>query len=94
MINFGILTEVMEDTDVMLEEVLSKKIVIYNDDINTFEHVIKCLISYCKHTKEQAEQCAMFIHTKGRYAVKHGDYDYLRPIRNALTENGINAKIE
>lgn len=94
MFKFGILTEQQEETDVLLEENLSKKIVIYNDDINTFQHVIRCLISYCKHTREQAEQCAMFIHSKGRYAVKHGEYDTLRPIRDALTENGIDAKIE
>ena len=90
----GILIETQEETDVLVEDEMIKKIVVYNDDINSFEHVIRCLMKYCKHTKEQAEQCAMFIHTKGRYAVKEGDYDTLRPMRDALTENGIDAKIE
>jgi ATP-dependent Clp protease adaptor protein ClpS len=91
---FGILTDIQSEEDVLVEENVSKKLIVYNDDYNTFQHVIRCLIAYCKHTREQAEQCAMFIHNKGKYAVKHGEYEELRPIRDALTENGIDAKIE
>ncbi len=90
----GILTDVEEDVDVLVDEEFNKKIVVYNDDVNSFDHVIICLMKYCKQTKEQAEQCAMLIHTKGKYAVKEGDYDTLKPIKDALTENLIDAKIE
>lgn len=91
-------TDYQEDIDVLvlddIETDLNKKIMVYNDDYNSFEHVIECLMAYCGHNMEQAEQCAWIIHTKGRYAVKEGIYDDLKPIKDALTENGINAKIE
>jgi ATP-dependent Clp protease adaptor protein ClpS len=90
----AIYTDFEEDVDVLENEDITKKIVIYNDDVNSFDFVIHCLMKYCKHTMEQAEQCALFIHSKGRYSVKEGDYDTLKPIKEALTEKGIDAKIE
>ncbi len=78
----------IEDTDI------NKKLVIYNDDFNSFDHIINCLVKYCKHTAEQAEQSAWIIHTKGKYSVKEGSFDSLKPMEEALTENGIDAKIE
>lgn len=69
-------------------------IVLYNDDVNSFEHVIDCLCKYCKHEPMQAEQCAMIVHHNGKIAVKQGDYDDLRPICEALCENGLSAQIE
>ena len=83
-------TDVLEKTDIQS----NPAIVLYNDDINSFEHVIDCLIKYCKHMPEQAEQCAMIVHSKGKYPVKHGDYDTLRPIYEALLDNHLSAKIE
>ncbi len=71
-----------------------KQIVIYNDDVNTFEFVIACLIKYCKHELIQAEQCANIIHYNGKCQVKRGDYDTLKPICVALTDRGLKAKIE
>ena len=73
---------------------MQSKIVIHNDEVNSFDHVIFCLMKYCNHTLEQAEQCAWIIHTKGKYAVKTGDFANLLPICEALVENGLNAKIE
>lgn len=73
---------------------INNKLVIYNDDYNSFEHVIRCLMKYCEHTMEQAEQSAFIIHTKGKYAVKEGLFDDLKPMREALNEKGIDAKIE
>lgn len=90
----NILLDIEEEVLTIEKEDITKKLVIYNDDINSFQHVILCLIKYCKHSIEQAEQCAMFIHTKGRYSVKTGSYESLKPIKEALTENGLNAKIE
>jgi ATP-dependent Clp protease adaptor protein ClpS len=69
-------------------------IVIYNDDVNTFDWVIRCLVQLCDHDIFQAEQCAWFIHNNGKYAVKHGSYDQLRPICEALCDRGLSATIE
>jgi ATP-dependent Clp protease adaptor protein ClpS len=70
-----------------------KDLVVFNDDVNTFEHVIETLIKVCKHTPEQAEQCTLLIHYKGKCAVKKGSYEELKPMREAITEVGIDAKI-
>ena len=78
--------EVIETTEVM-------DIVVFNDDVNTFEHVIETLIRVCKHTPEQAEQCTLLIHHKGKCAVKTGTFEFLLPMRNAICEVGIDAKI-
>jgi len=70
-----------------------KDLVVYNDDVNTFDHVIETLIKVCKHTPEQAEQCTLLIHYKGKCAVKKGSYEELKPMREAICEVGIDAKI-
>lgn len=80
------------DTDTALAT--SYSLVVWNDEVNTFEWVIETLIEVCGHTTEQAEQCALFIHHKGRYAVKQGDYDTLKPMCNTITERGIGATLE
>ena len=69
-------------------------LIVWNDDVNTFEWVIETLVEICRHTYEQAEQCAFIIHFHGKYAVKQGDYETLKPMREAITERGINATIE
>jgi len=69
-------------------------IVLYNDDINTFDWVIDCLVKYCGHDLVQAEQCAYFVHTKGKYAVKFGDKIKLKPICETLQEKGLSASLE
>ena len=94
----------MELLDQLLEEdvlVLDKKdvklsytIVVYNDDVNTFDHVIESFVKYCKHNKVQAEQCAHLIHYKGKCAVKNGGVKELKPICESLLENHLSAKIE
>lgn len=70
-----------------------QSVIIYNDDYNTFEHVIATLIRICKHTQEQAEQCTWLIHYKGKCAVKSGNFNLLVPVKNAICEAGIDAKI-
>jgi len=86
------------EEDILVEDLIKdtkqSKIVVYNDDVNSFENVIFCLTNYCKHTLEQAEQCAWIIHSKGKYIVKTGSFEKLLPVCEALVENGLNAKIE
>jgi ATP-dependent Clp protease adaptor protein ClpS len=72
----------------------SCSLIVWNDEVNTFEWVIETLMAICGHTQEQAEQCSIIIHSKGKYAVKEGSYDFLKPQCDAITERGINATIE
>ena len=83
-----------EDTDVLttLDEPYS--LIVWNDEVNTFEWVIETLVEVCGHTTEQAEQCAYIIHFQGKYAVKQGSYDDLKPQCDAITDRGIGATIE
>lgn len=69
------------------------KLILYNDDVNTFDHVIDVLIAACDHTPEQAEQCAYIVHFKGKCAVKTGSYEDLLPRCSKLLEEGLSAEI-
>lgn len=69
------------------------EIVMYNDDVNTFDHVIDTLIRVCKHTSEQAEQCSLIIHYKGKCTVKTGSIKELTPQCVHLLEAGLSAEI-
>ena len=83
-----------EETDLLTETETPYQLSVWNDEVNTFEWVIETLIEVCKHSQEQAEQSAMIIHYNGKYAVKNGDYDTLKPMCDAITERGISATIE
>lgn len=84
-----------EEVTELLEDVLSGScIIIYNDDVNTFDHVIDCLIKYCDHTPEQAEQCSLIIHFKGKCVVMRGSNEDLLPICEALCRKGLSAVVE
>ena len=91
-------TLVKEDVD-LLEELLTDpnfgyQLVVHNDDVNTFDWVIESLVAICNHTVEQATQCSMFIHFRGKYAVQHGCEEDLIPMKDALHDRGISATIE
>lgn len=88
------LTDTSEEVDVLTETEETCHLIVWNDEVNTFEWVIETLVEVCGHTHEQAEQCSYFIHHKGKYAVKHGSYDDLKPQCDAITERGINATVE
>lgn len=75
-----------------LEQPLNE-ILLYNDDVNTFDHVIDTLIYACDHTPEQAEQCSIIVHYKGKCTVKTGSYDELEPRCSMLLEAGLSAEI-
>ncbi len=83
-----------EETGVLTSYDDPFSLIVWNDEVNTFEWVIETLMEVCGHSFEQAEQCAMLIHTKGKYAVKRGSYDELKPFCDAITERGIGATIE
>lgn len=83
-----------EETDILVEDVVTSKLIIHNDEVNTFDWVIETLIDVCKHSFEQAEQCSLLIHYKGKYAVKTGELATLRPMKDAIIDRGINATIQ
>ena len=83
-----------DETDVLTMDTKYCSLVIWNDEVNTFEWVIETLIDVCGHSEQQAEQCALLIHTKGRYAVKDGVYDDLKPLCDNITERKIGATVE
>jgi ATP-dependent Clp protease adaptor protein ClpS len=82
------------DTDTITDVESPYSLVVWNDEVNSFDWVIQTLIEICHHSTEQAEQCAMIIHTQGKYAVKQGSYDDLKPMCDAITDRGIGATIE
>ena len=81
--------------DVLVEEAVgsNNEIVLHNDDVNTFEHVTAVLMKVCKHSHEQAEQCTLIIHYKGKCAVKKGTRPELKPLCEAILDEGIQAAI-
>ena len=83
--------EVLVHEDIDSENV--RDLMVYNDDFNTFDHVIETLIKICKHDVHQAEQCTYLIHYKGKCSVKKGLYEELKPMREGITEAGIKASI-
>ncbi len=83
-----------EKTDVLTTTDEPYSLIVWNDEVNTFEWVIETLIEVCGHTSEQAEQCAYLIHYKGKYAVRNGSYEELKQYCDAITERGIGATIE
>jgi ATP-dependent Clp protease adaptor protein ClpS len=88
---------VTESLEEVLIETLAEdpcQLIVWNDEVNTFEWVIESLMQVCQHSYEQAEQCAYIIHFKGKYAVKTGTFDDLKPMCDAITERGISATVE
>ena len=92
----GVKTHIFEEAsfDVLTELSDPYSLVVWNDEVNTFEWVIETLMDVCGHAREQAEQCAYIIHFQGKYAVKNGEYETLKPMCDAITDRGINATIE
>ena len=81
------------DEDVLIKDVEKHQIILYNDDVNTFQHVIETLVKVCKHTYQQAEQCAYIVHFSGKCVVKTGSLEELVPICSALLDAGLSAEI-
>ena len=83
------LVEVLDD----LESQEPKDLIVFNDDFNTFDHVINTLVKICKHSHQQAEQCTWLIHYKGRCIVRTGEFSKLKPMRDSICDAGIDARI-
>lgn len=86
-------TETLEE--VKQEEKIkpSHGIILLNDDVNTFDHVIESLVDVCKHDVLQAEQCAFIVHYNGKCIIKNGSRKSLAPINEALIERGLDSRI-
>ena len=89
----GTKEKLQEDLDVLEQELNQHERILFNDDVNTFDHVIDSLIDVCDHTSEQAEQCAYLVHYKGKCAVKTGEFKELKPRCSRLLTLGLSAEI-
>lgn len=87
-------TDSQQEVDVLTAHDEPCCLIVWNDEVNTFEWVIETLIEICGHSQEQAEQCAYIIHFQGKYAVKEGAFEELKPLCDAITERGIGATVE
>ena len=81
--------------EVLVEEAVgaNHEIVLHNDDVNTFDHVIDTLVRVCKHDDLQAEQCALLVHYKGKCTVKTGSMELLKPMHEKLISRGLTSEI-
>ena len=87
-------TKQWEETDLLTSVEEPCNLIVWNDEVNTFQWVIDTLMEVCGHSYEQAEQCSYIIHFRGKYAVKKGGYDELKSMCDAITDRGIGATVE
>ncbi|CAM1361203.1 Clp protease ClpS [Tenacibaculum soleae] len=85
--------KIQEELDVLIQETKKHEIILHNDDVNTFDFVIDSLVSVCDHTLEQAEQCSVLVHYKGKCTVKTGEYKDLEARCSKLLQLGLSAEI-
>ncbi len=90
---FSSLEEPLIEYKAEVKKKSNNEIVLFNDDVNTFDHVINCLVVICQHSREQAEQCAWIVHLKGKCVVKVGSFNVLLPICVSLLDKGLSAEI-
>lgn len=98
MSHYWMQTQTEEEIDVLIDELVDSgriaRLIVYNDEVNTFDWVIKCFVEICKHTEEQAEQLSYIIHFKGKATVKTGAKSELQPMKEALVDRGLSAVLE
>lgn len=87
-------TEELIDLDELQDVGQGSQLIVYNDDVNTFDWVIQCFIEVCKHSFEQAEQLSLIVHYKGKACAKTDKFEVLKPMKDALVERGLSAVIE
>ena len=85
--------QLQKDVQTIEDQAPINEIVLFNDDVNTFDHVIETLVDVCNHTFEQAEQCSILVHYKGKCTVKTGAYNDLEPRCSKLLQAGLSAEI-
>ena len=83
--------ESLQDVDTIDDK--SYRLMVYNDDFHTFDYVIDALMEICEHTYEQALQCTLLIHNRGKCVVKNGSMELLKPMHNALIDKGLKTEI-
>jgi ATP-dependent Clp protease adaptor protein ClpS len=83
-----------EEIDVLTSVDEPCSLIVWNDNVNTFDWVIETLVEVCGHTEEQAEQCAYLVHFKGKCDVKQGEYEKLKVMCDKITDRGIGATVE
>ena len=86
-------TQELTEIKTVEKDTAQHEIVLFNDEVNTFDWVIVSLMEVCQHTLEQAEQCALITHHKGKCGVKSGSWDDLKPRCENLQERGLSAEI-
>ena len=82
------------EIDVLVDSGKSAQLVVYNDDVNTFDWVIQCFMEILQHSFEQAEQLSLIVHFKGKAIVKTATFEELKPKKDALVDRGLSAVIE
>lgn len=82
-----------QDAEVLVLEDDTNRLILWNDDVNTFDFVIDCLVEICNHTPEQAEQCTFLVHYKGKCTVKTGSMELLKPMHEKLLSRGLTSEI-
>ena len=89
-------TSTKEKTSSKLNQVLNQPYVLtlHNDDKNTFEWVIECLIKICEHDYEQASQSAILVHYTGKCDVKRGDKETISRMYEKLKGAGLTVTME
>lgn len=93
------MTTITPQKELSIEEILSDfgsawRLILYNDDYNTFDWVIDSLMAVCEHSFEQAEQCSLIVHYKGKCVIKEGTKEKLQQMREALIDRGLNVTLE
>ena len=82
-----------EEFDTLLLEVEQRQLVLFNDDVNSFDDVIRWLVEICNHVSLQAEQCAYIVHYAGKCSVKTGTWEDLQPRATAMLDRGLSVEI-
>jgi ATP-dependent Clp protease adaptor protein ClpS len=85
--------KILEEVEIQEVNTQQHEIVLYNDDVNTFDHVIETLVLVCEHSEIQAEQCAILVHYKGKCTVKTGEYEKLKVQCTQLLDAGLSAEL-
>ena len=76
------------------KEQKQNRLILYNDEVNSFDFVIDSLVDICEHDPMQAENCAMIAHFKGRCPVKNGSFSELEPYHLALSNRQLTVEIQ
>ncbi|HEY9560503.1 MAG TPA: ATP-dependent Clp protease adaptor ClpS [Anseongella sp.] len=86
--------EVVEKEETAVATGNQNALVLWNDDHNTFEHVINCMMKYIKKSAAEAEEIAHIVHNKGKCTIMEGSKTDLVEYYNILKLEGLTVTIE